>query len=175
MQPPATQAPAHRPMAQRVLDGFGTAMMPLALAITLLLFLQWPLRDGVGRGSLQANDLAQWLFALYVAVAVNHAQRRGMHLVARPDLSHATAGRFARLRRLGAPLCVLPWALFLIASAAAPVSNSVRSLELFPDSFDPGYFMIQIALMLMGVLMAAQAALDLWGAISALSARSGGD
>lgn len=150
-----------RSRLQRLLDGISVAMMPLALAITLLLFLQWPLRDWIGKGSTQANDLAQWLFALYVAVAISHAQRRGAHLVARPDIPLSGAGRLARWRRIGAPLCVLPWAVFLVASAAAPVGRSVRALELFPDSFNPGYFMIKVALMLMGLLMGAQAALDL--------------
>ncbi|MBB3181431.1 C4-dicarboxylate ABC transporter substrate-binding protein [Variovorax sp. Sphag1AA] len=150
-----------RSRLQRLLDGISIAMMPLALAITLLLFLQWPLRDWIGKGSTQANDLAQWLFALYVAVAINHARRRGAHLVARPDIPPSGAGVMARLRRIGAPLCVLPWALFLVVSAAAPVSQSVQALELFPDSFNPGYFMIKVALMLMGIVMLLQSALDL--------------
>ena len=150
-----------RSHVQRLLDGISVAMMPLALAITLLLFLQWPLRDWIGKGSTQANDLAQWLFALYVAVAIQHAHRRGAHLVARPDLPPSGTSRLARLRRIGAPLCVLPWALFLVVSAAAPVSQSVRAFELFPDSFNPGYFMIKVALMLMGLVMLVQAVLDL--------------
>ncbi|SEB21882.1 C4-dicarboxylate ABC transporter substrate-binding protein [Variovorax sp. YR216] len=161
-----------RSRLQRLLDGISVAMMPLALAITLLLFLQWPLRDWIGKGSTQANDLAQWLFALYVAVAINHARRRGAHLVARPDIPPSGAGGLARLRRIGAPLCVLPWAVFLVVSAAPPVGQSVRALELFPDSFNPGYFMIKVALMLMGLLMAAQAALDLVRALRGEAAAS---
>ena len=39
----------------------------LALPVVLLLFLQWPLRDLVRAYSREANDLGQWLFALYVA------------------------------------------------------------------------------------------------------------
>lgn len=76
-------------LATRLLDRLDRLTMPLALAIALLLFLQWPLRDlaGAGFGPTQANDLAQWLFALYVAVALRHAGRRGVHLVARPDLA----------------------------------------------------------------------------------------
>ncbi|MBO9649321.1 MAG: C4-dicarboxylate ABC transporter substrate-binding protein [Variovorax sp.] len=154
-----------RSRLQRLLDGISVAMMPLALAITLLLFLQWPLRDWIGKGSTQANDLAQWLFALYVAVAINHARRRGAHLVARPDIPPTGSRGIARLRRIGAPLCVLPWSLFLVVSAAAPVSQSVQALELFPDSFNPGYFMIKVALMLMGIVMLLQSALDLFHAL----------
>jgi len=165
MTPPAepTEAP-HPPPTLRVLDLIDRAAMPLAIAIALLLFVQWPLRDLVASGHrpTQANDLAQWLFALYVAVALRHAGRRGAHLVARPDLADGSTGRFARLRRMGAALCVLPWALFLIVTAAVPVGRSVLALELFPDTFNAGYFMIKVALLLLAVLLAVQSALDLW-------------
>jgi len=147
---------------QRALDACSSAAAPLSLAVSALLFLQWPLRDGIGAWSTQANDLAQWLFALYVAVAVRHAGRRGAHLVARPDLAEACgSGPLARLRRIGAPLCVLPWALFVVLSPAAQIADSVASLELFPDTFNPGYFMVKLALLLLGLLIALQAALDL--------------
>ncbi|SCX73209.1 C4-dicarboxylate ABC transporter substrate-binding protein [Variovorax sp. EL159] len=160
------EAPPPRPAppAPRVLDLIDRAAMPLALAIAVLLFLQWPLRDlaGSGNGPTQANDLAQWLFALYVAVALRHAGRRGAHLVARPDLAADTTGRFARLRRIGAALCVLPWALFLIVTATVPVVRAVMAMELFPDTFNPGYFMIKVALLLLALLLAVQSALNLW-------------
>ena len=45
--------------------GAGWLMLPLAL----LLFAQWPLRELVQAGSREANDLAQVVFALYMAVA----------------------------------------------------------------------------------------------------------
>ena len=41
----------------------------------LILFLQWPLRDFVQWGSREANDLGQWIFALYVSLAVTFATR----------------------------------------------------------------------------------------------------
>jgi len=165
MTPPPADLPAPPPpQAPRWLDWIDRAAMPFAIAIALLLFAQWPLRDlaGSGNGPTQANDLAQWLFALYVAVALRHAGRRGAHLVARPDLAADTSGRFARLRRIGAALCVLPWALFLIVTAMVPVWRSVAAFELFPDTFNPGYFMIKVALLLLAVLLALQSALDLW-------------
>lgn len=161
---PADPPVPPQPPAPRWLGWVDRAAMPLAIAIALLLFAQWPLRDlaGAGNGPTQANDLAQWLFALYVAVALRHAGRRGAHLVARPDRAADTAGRHARLRRIGAALCVLPWSLFLVATAAAPVMHSVAALELFPDTFNPGYFMIKVALALLAALLAVQSALDLW-------------
>ncbi|MGJ7502780.1 C4-dicarboxylate ABC transporter substrate-binding protein [Variovorax sp. ZT5P49] len=165
MTPPPADLPAPPPPpAPRWLDWIDRAAMPFAIAIALLLFAQWPLRDlaGSGNGPTQANDLAQWLFALYVAVALRHAGRRGAHLVARPDVAADTGGRFARARRIGAALCVLPWALFLIVTAAVPVWRSVAAFELFPDTFNPGYFMVKVALLLLAVLLAVQSALDLW-------------
>ncbi len=133
--------------------------MPLALGVTLLLFLQWPLRDAVGAGSTQANDLAQALFALYVACALRHAGARGAHLVARPDLApHAASTTW---RSAGAALCSLPWAVCMVGLSAPSVLQSVRGLESFPESFNPGYFVIKIALLLLAVLLALQALLDL--------------
>ena len=66
--PPAGPSPPRR--SDRLLHGLARATQPLALAVTALLWLQWPLRDLVGRGAAQANDLAQALFALYVAGVV---------------------------------------------------------------------------------------------------------
>lgn len=124
----------------------------LALPVSLLLFAQWPLRDGVGAGALQANDLAQWLFALYVAVAVAHAGARGGHLVARPDL----AARRPRAVRVGEALAVLPWSAYLLFTSVPPAWRSVVAAERFPESFSPGYFMVRVALVLLAALMAAQ-------------------
>ena len=139
-------------------------MKSLALLITALLFAQWPLRDGVGAGSTQANDFAQWLFALYVAFAVHHAGQRGGHLVARPDLVHNERQAQSGWRRIGAPLCVLPWALFLLFTSVAPVVQSVVQLERFPETNNPGYFIVKLALVLLAALLAAQSAQSLWRA-----------
>ena len=134
------------------------AAAPLALLVSALLFLQWPLREIVGAYATQANDLAQCLFALYVVVAVVHAQRRGAHLQARPDL----AAQATRLRRAGAALCVLPWALFLLWAAAPAVWQSLAQWEHFPETLNPGYFMIKLALLLLALLMAWQALAELF-------------
>src|SRR6185369_12794364 len=47
----------------------------LVLPIALILFVQWPLRDLVRAYSRDANDLGQWLFALYVSLAMTFAGR----------------------------------------------------------------------------------------------------
>lgn len=142
-------------MMQALLDRIGRVAAALPLAITLLLFLQWPLRDlGLG-GSTQANDLAQWMFALYVAAAVAQAQRRGSHLVARPDLATRPE------RRAGAALCVLPWSFYLVFASWPQLRQSVQHWEHFAETANPGYFMIKIALALLGLLLGLQALADL--------------
>src|SRR5437588_9469925 len=54
----------------------------LIVPIVVLLFLQWPLRDLLRVYSREANDLGQWIFALYVAASVTAATRERMHLAA---------------------------------------------------------------------------------------------
>lgn len=159
---PATPLPL-----ERGLNRLSALAMPLALLIVLLLFLQWPLRDGMGAGSSQANDLAQAVFALYVAVALRHAGRRGAHLVSRPDLAHAGGAWLRALRGMGAPLAVLPWAVFVCINAAPTVWRSVRGLESFPETANPGYFVVKAALLLLATLLALQALVDLWRAARA--------
>jgi TRAP-type mannitol/chloroaromatic compound transport system permease small subunit len=54
----------------------------LALPLVVLLFLQWPLRDLIHCCSREANDLGQWIFAIFVAVSMTAATRAGTHLSA---------------------------------------------------------------------------------------------
>ncbi|NLH83575.1 MAG: TRAP transporter small permease subunit [Phyllobacteriaceae bacterium] len=133
----------------------------LVLPVVLLLFLQWPLRDGVGRWSREANDLGQWLFALYVAVAVTAATRAGRHLSA--DLfAHRFAG--ATRRRIavaGVVLGLFPWAGYVLWVAWRPAWRSILGLERFQDTDDPGYFLIKAALLVGVSLILVQGAVDL--------------
>ena len=177
MHPPFTPSDARNapsPWLERWLDRLTRLFMPLALPIVLLLFLQWPLRDWIGAGSSQANDLAQALFALYVAVALRHAARRDAHLVSRPDLTHAGGRTVRTLRRMGAALAVLPWALFVCWQGAPMVVRSVRGLESFPETANTGYFVVKAALLVLAGLLALQAVIDLWRAVRAAATRTEG-
>jgi TRAP-type C4-dicarboxylate transport system permease small subunit len=128
----------------------------LVLPLALLLFAQWPLRELVQAYSTQANDLAQILFALYMAVAVTAASREGMHLSAghAPD-EHLPSPR--RWRAWALLACTAPWALFLLWASAAPVWQSVRQFERFGETFNPGYFVVKLALWLLVVLVLVEA------------------
>ncbi|MFO1325004.1 MAG: TRAP transporter small permease subunit [Burkholderiales bacterium] len=134
--------------------------MWLVLPMSLLLFLQWPLREIVARYSREANDAAQVLFALYVGVAVTLATRRRAHVA-----SDILAARYrARTReRLGgiASLCVLvPWASFVLITAWPSTLQSLLQGEGFPETFNPGYFLIRLALMLLALLVLGEALVD---------------
>ncbi|MDE2605528.1 MAG: C4-dicarboxylate ABC transporter substrate-binding protein [Burkholderiales bacterium] len=119
----------------------------LVLPLAGLLFAQWPLRELVQAYSVQANDLGQICFAVAMAFGVTAASRAGAHLVAG---HHRRSPRFVAT---GVALCVLPWAGFLLWSTTGPVWQSVRTLEKFPETLDPGYFLIRVALWLLVVLV----------------------
>jgi TRAP-type C4-dicarboxylate transport system permease small subunit len=145
----------------RALDRATRLVAWLVLPLAALLFLQWPLRDLVGAWSRQANDVAQWIFALYVAFAVRAATRAHAHMAT----SLALPGPRPRWRRVldrcGEAVLVLPWAIFVLVSGAAPTWRSVVGLEAFSDTFDPLYFVIRVSawLLALGVLLEALLAL----------------
>ena len=146
------------------LDHMLTAVLELAkwlvLPVVILLFLQWPLRDLVQAYSREANDLGQWLFALFVAAAVTAATRHRIHLAADTFAQRYTPSWRAALARAGALLGLLPWALFVLYASRNTVWMSVRQLESFPDTFNPGYFLVKLALWLLAGLLLLQAIVD---------------
>lgn len=123
----------------------------LALPLVLLLFLQWPLRDLVKGWSREANDLGQCVFALYVAVSLTAATRSRAHL-ASDALAHRHGQRLRRALEVGLIVVgLLPWSLFLLIVGWPAMLASLRVLEAFPDTGNPGYFLIRAA----GFILAA--------------------
>lgn len=133
----------------------------LSLPLIVLLFLQWPLRDIVHGYAREANDLGQIFFALYVAVSVTAATRAGTHLAADTLAQRYSATTRRRLKRIGALLGLLPWALFILFASRSPVISSLQSLESFPDTYNPGYFLIKAALWLLALIVIAQVVIDI--------------
>jgi hypothetical protein len=119
---------------------------PWVVVLTWLLCLQWPLREWVGMGSREANDLGQVVFALYVAVAISAASRHGAHLA----IGNAPA---ARWRHWAVWACTAPWALFMLWSYSSTVWRSVAQLEHFPETSNPGYFFVKLAACVMALLV----------------------
>lgn len=132
----------------------------LVLPISFLLFAQWPLRDVVRAYTTEANDLAQWLFALYVSLALTYATREGAHLAADAFTHGHSPALRAAIRRLAALLFVLPWALFILIGAAPVAWQSITHFETFPDTRNPGYFIVKTSAVLLAALQLVQALLD---------------
>ena len=146
--------------ASRAIEWVLHAAMWLVLPLAFLLFAQWPLRDLVQGYSREANDLGQILFALYVAVAITAATRDSAHLAVDAVARRFSARWRARIARLAAAAVLAPWALFVIATSAAPVWRSLLQLERFADTLNPGYFLVRFAALLLAVLVLAQSLLD---------------
>jgi TRAP-type mannitol/chloroaromatic compound transport system permease small subunit len=147
--------------ADRAVGAVVAAAQWLVLPVSLLLFLQWPLRDLLHAWSREANDLAQWLFALYVSVALTYATRERAHLAAGALAERYSPALRHRIGRAGAALCLLPWSLFLLVAAAPTVWRSIRGLEQFPETYNPGYFIVKASVCLLALLMLVQVLLDL--------------
>ena len=133
----------------------------LVLPVALILFLQWPLRDFVRAGSREANDAGQWIFALYVSLAMTFATRERAHLAVDAiahDYSPAVRGAIGRW---GGFACVAPWAAFMIWTIGPTTWRSVLALEKFSETLNHGYFLIKVAALLLAVLALLQALLDL--------------
>jgi len=133
----------------------------LLLPVVTLLFLQWPLRDLVRSYSREANDLGQWLFALYVAMAFTAATRAHTHLSADTVARLYSDRTRARLAWMGALIGLVPWALFVIFGGANLVVSSLQVLERYADTSNPGYFLIKFAVWVLAGLILLQAIIDI--------------
>jgi TRAP-type mannitol/chloroaromatic compound transport system permease small subunit len=137
------------------------ALQWLGLPLVLLLFLQWPLRDLIGCCSRPANDLGQIFFAVFVAASVTAATHAGTHLAADALAQRYAARTRHRIRQLGALFGLVPWAVFVLVASKPAVLASLYEREAFPDTANPGYFIVKLALWLMALLVLAQAAVDI--------------
>jgi TRAP-type C4-dicarboxylate transport system permease small subunit len=132
------------------------------LPLSLLLFLQWPLRELVHAYSREANDLAQILFAFYVAAAVTVATRHGTHLAADAFAHRYPAAWRKRLDRLASTVVLVPWSLLVLYHGAIPAWRSITELERFQETLDPGYFLIRCAVLVLAALVLCHASRDLF-------------
>ena len=151
--------------AIRVVDRLVGVVISLAswlvLPVSLLLFLQWPLREFLHAGSREANDLGQVLFALYMAVAVTAATRARRHLAIDTLARRYGQRTRAALTRAAILAGLIPWALFVLYAGRNYFVNSILQLERFGDTLNPGYFLVKTAIALLALLMLAQGLLNL--------------
>jgi len=132
----------------------------LVIPVVFLLFLQWPLRDVFQAYSREANDLGQWIFALFMAAAVTAATRQRIHLAADTFAQRYPPSWRKSIARAGALLGLAPWAVFVLYASRQIVWMSLKQLESFPDTYNPGYFLVKLALWLLAALLLAQAIVD---------------
>ncbi len=128
----------------------------LVIPLSLMLFIQWPLRDWIHAYSTTVNDLGQILFAVYASVAITAASVSNSHLAIAKQEDHAVEGKL-RWRSWSLLLCLAPWALFLIYTAVPQMFVSVAHLESFSEGLTPGYFVLRIALVLLAALVLLEA------------------
>lgn len=133
----------------------------LVIPIVILLFLQWPLRDIVQAWSRETNDLGQWIFAFYVAVSVTAATRAKTHLTADTLARHYPERWRNHFTRLGAVIGLVPWSLFVLFASRNIVWSSLLMHESFPDTYNPGYFLIKLALWVLALLMLIEGLIDI--------------
>ena len=66
------------------------------------------------------------------------------------------------IKRIGAGLGLLPWALFIFYAGKSTVVSSVSLLEAFADTYNPGYFIVKIALWILALLIVMQSLIDIF-------------
>ncbi len=133
----------------------------LVLPIVTLLFLQWPLRTIVGAYSREANDLGQWLFALYVAAGIAAATRARTHLAADTISRNYSDNTRQWLARAGALFGLIPWSIIVLMTSWNIVRDSTLLQEHFSDTGNPGYFIIKLALLLLALLVLIEGVIEL--------------
>ena len=134
---------------------FGLLVVPLAI----LLFAQWPMRDIVQAYSRQTNDMAQVLFALYVAVAITAASHANAHLAAGQQLVLPSSDT-PRWKPYALLLCIAPWASLILWTSSVQVWVSIVQLERFSETGNPGLFVVKVAGWLMALLALAYSAFN---------------
>ena len=111
--------------------------------------------------SREANDLGQWLFALYVAASIAAATRAKAHLAADTISRNYSDNTREWLARAGALFGLIPWSVIVLMTSWNIVRNSTLLQEHFPDTGNPGYFIIKLALLLLALLVLIEGVIEL--------------
>ncbi len=132
----------------------------LSLPLAALLFLQWPLRELIHAYSREANDMAQWISALYVSVAVSAATRTATHLSAQA-YGHIHSSVYTSWRTIIGVVTLFLWGGYVFFALTPTAWRSLIGIERFAETLNPGYFLIKLAAVLLTVLVMLDAALDM--------------
>jgi TRAP-type mannitol/chloroaromatic compound transport system permease small subunit len=142
--------------------------VPLVVAA---LFLQWPVRQLIGRGHLGLNDAGQVLHATVFLVGVAYAI--AVHGHVRLEVFHARfSERGAAWVTLAGHACfVLPWLAILAWYGYDYVRLSLAVWEGFPETWNPGYWTMRIAFSLFVVLTSIASVAQVLHALAVLLRR----
>ncbi len=146
----------------RVLGAIMATLTVLVMPVSALLFLQWPLREWLQAWSREANDLAQCLFALYVSAAISYASLSRTHLAADAFACRYPQRVRNKLSRIASLFVLVPWSCYMLYAAWPMVLRSVIQLESFPETYNPGYFVVKLALLLLVLLVLLEAVIDVF-------------
>jgi TRAP-type C4-dicarboxylate transport system permease small subunit len=64
------------------------------------------------------------------------------------------------LRRVASLLLLVPWATFMLWAGWSTVWQSLRGLESFPETYNPGYFLVKAAVALLTLTVLVQGLID---------------
>lgn len=136
----------------RAVDIVGRVVAWLGLGLALLLFAQWPLRDGLQRSTTVLNDVAQIAFALVAACGVAFALVHDRHVRLALVAERWSLRRRAAIDAIGHAVFVLPWLVVIAFGSRRFVLDSIAGFERFPETGSPGYWIIRAAIVLLIVL-----------------------
>jgi TRAP-type mannitol/chloroaromatic compound transport system permease small subunit len=138
-------------------DWVGRATAWLVLVVVVLLFAQLPLREVFGGGHILANDFGQIAHAAVFMFGLSYALRWDRHV--RMDIFYrrmSPRGQ-AAVNLGGTALFLLPWCTLMVWFGWSYAVRSAAVLELFPDTWSPGYFLFKALLIVCMSLLALQA------------------
>ena len=153
---------------EQIVERILAATKWLALPVVTLLFLQWPLRTMLGLYSREANDLGQWLFAIYVAASITAATRAKTHLASDTISRNYSDAMRQWLARAGMLFGLIPWSIIVLVTSWSLVRDSTLLLERFPDTGNPGYFIIKLALLILALLILIESTIGLFRPVGTL-------
>jgi TRAP-type mannitol/chloroaromatic compound transport system permease small subunit len=155
----------------RLNDTIGRAVAWLALPVIACLFLQIPLREVVHNYYLQVNDTGQTFHATLFMIATAYAMRWDQHV--RVDVFHRWMSPRARavVELVGTVLFLWPWLVMFGWYSWPVVIESWSELEAYPDTWTPGYFLLQTNLVVFDALVGLQSIAIVIRAVSALRRR----
>jgi len=137
-------------------DRIGRAAAWLVLPVIWALFLQIPMRQFVGFGHREVNDIGQLLHAALFMTAIAYALRWDSHV--RVDIFYrAMSERHRALVDLVGTVALLwPWLGLLGWYSWPVVLSSWRDQETFLDAGTPGYFLMKALLLVLAALLGLQ-------------------